>query len=348
MEQNDEITLKEVIGIIREYRQYLLSKWKTIFVAGIVGAVVGLSISIYTTPKYIATLKFIVDEGNSSSGLISLANNLGLGNATNGEQSLFSTTNIIEFLKTRTMIEATLLRPIPERKNTTYAELYIDEYNLRKDWQDKDELKNIHYKTGEQRQGFSRAKDSILGEIYTRIIEDHLSVQQTSKDNSFIEASVTSQNELFSKNFAIELIDVASEYYIKSKTQKAHTTVAVLQHQVDSVSRNLYKSMGGAAFSLDQVFGLNPAMNAQKIGSAKEEAQAQMSLAMLQELVKNLEISKIDLLNNTPVITVVESPIYPLSLKEISLTKGLFIGYVLATFLMMFYWIIKKYLNSII
>ncbi|HEY0297868.1 MAG TPA: Wzz/FepE/Etk N-terminal domain-containing protein, partial [Arachidicoccus sp.] len=331
----EEITLKELVTIVQDYWRYLLSKWKTIIIAGIIGIVIGLLISVFIKPQYKATLSFVVDEANQGGGgLAALASNFGLGGVSSG-QSLFSSSNIMEFLQTRTMLEEALLRPIREKSysNTTYAELYIKENKLDNGWEEDSILRNTYFKVGEDHITFGRAKDSILGEICTRIIEKELFVSQPDKDNSFIQIELTTTNETFSKNFPEELMDVVSEYYILSKTQKDKISVDVLQQQADSIQRNLFISMGSSANTNDQIFGLNPAMSTQRVSSVKEQAQVQMNIAILQELVKNLELAKINLLNNTPVIVIAEKPIYPLEVKKVSHTKGLIIGLILSELL---------------
>jgi hypothetical protein len=41
--KSDEMSLKELFQKIKEWRDYLLSQWKIIIIAGIVGAALGLT-----------------------------------------------------------------------------------------------------------------------------------------------------------------------------------------------------------------------------------------------------------------------------------------------------------------
>ena len=56
--ENDEITLKELLLKAKEWYTYLLSQWKTIALAGIIGALLGLGYSFYKKPIYILLCKF--------------------------------------------------------------------------------------------------------------------------------------------------------------------------------------------------------------------------------------------------------------------------------------------------
>ena len=59
---NDEISLKELIIKIKEWVIFLKTKWKTIFLAGIIGALIGLTISLFEKLTYKAVLTFAMEE----------------------------------------------------------------------------------------------------------------------------------------------------------------------------------------------------------------------------------------------------------------------------------------------
>lgn len=338
-----ELTLKDILQIIQEYKAYIFPKWKRIVIVGIIGATLGLCISIIKKPKYVGSLTFVIDEENKMGGLAGLISSFGLGGSQG--QSLSSPENVLQFLSARSLVEKTLLRPVNEDgyRDRTYADLYIKTYEMDKHWEDDDLLRGIRYKVGESRSEFSRQKDSILHNIYERLIEKkQVEIKQLNAKNSFIGVNVITRSEVFSKNFSIELVDVVSEYYITTKTQKTKLTVDVLQRQVDSINYLLHESMGEAASSLDMIYGLNPAMLTQKVSSSKQQVQVQISLAALQEMIKNLELAKIKLLDNTASFNLVDTPVYPLEVKEITIPVGILGGGILAFFMAVVFWILRK------
>lgn len=347
--EKQELTLKDLIIETRIIWKYLLSKWIIILLFVIIGSSLGVCVSLYTDSKYVGTLKFVIEEDKKAGGgLSSIASSFGLGGL-GGETSLFSSPNIIEFLKTRSMIEETLLKPVGEKnyEKMTYADLYIKKNKLRSKWKDKPTLKNLHYKIVEDRSKFTRTKDSVLGVIYSNLLQNELIVTQPNEDNSVIEITVTSKSEVFSKNFPSELIGLAAAYYSDSKTKKARNSVDILQKQVDSVKNELYASMGSAASANDKVFGLNPAMNVKRVPSAKQQVKVQVNSILLQELIKNLEISKMNLLNDTPIINVIDKPVYPLFEDKLRKLKGILIGGILSGVLITFILIIRRYLKKL-
>lgn len=348
--EKKELSLKDLILEIKSILNFLLTKWKLLLAGGVLGASIGLCVSLFSSPNYMSSLKFVIDEDKKGGGggLASLASSFGLGGIAT-DNSLFSSSNIIEFLKTRSMVEETMLRPVREKKyaKETYAELYLKASGLKEKWSDHPQLSKISYKVGEDRSEFSRLKDSVLGVVYSRFLDGELTVSQPNEDNSIIVINVSTKSEPFSKNFPLELIDVASSYYSESKTKKAKISVEILQHQVDSVTRELYSSMGSAASASDEVFGLNPAMNVKRVPSAKQQAQVKVNAAILEELVKNLEISKMNLLNDTPIINIIDKPVYPLFADRLRKIKGILVGGIVSGFLMVLYLLVRRFFKKL-
>jgi len=72
-ENNDEISLRDLIVKIRSWFYFLLSKWFILLLAGIFGGAIGLIISIYTKPKYTGTLTFVLYSESKCVNLSGLA-----------------------------------------------------------------------------------------------------------------------------------------------------------------------------------------------------------------------------------------------------------------------------------
>ncbi|MGV3629857.1 MAG: Wzz/FepE/Etk N-terminal domain-containing protein [Bacteroidota bacterium] len=347
----DELSLKEILDRISDNWKFLLKSWKTILIIGLLGGALGLGVSFLIKPKYKAFLTFILDEesqGGGGGGLASLASSIGLG-AMPSEGGLFNTPNMLEFLKTRSLIEKTLLKPV--KSNTyskkTYAELFLESKGWRENLDEKADLKKIKFMPGEDRKSFTVQKDSVLGKIYESMVEDHLSISQPNDENSILEIRVITRNEHFSKYFPESLIEVVSEYYIATKIKKAKKNVDILQLQVDSVRRELYTALVGVASTNDDVFGLNPAMNIKRVPTAKKQVDVQANSAILAELVKNLEISKMNLLNQTPLIEVIDKPIFPLEIEKLGKAKGIAFGGLIGGFLAVIFLLIRRTIKKV-
>ncbi len=65
---NEEISSKEFILKMKEWFTFLKSKWKTIFLAVVIGGLFGLAVALLSKPNYIATLTFAMEEEKGGSG----------------------------------------------------------------------------------------------------------------------------------------------------------------------------------------------------------------------------------------------------------------------------------------
>ncbi|TRX34792.1 lipopolysaccharide biosynthesis protein [Flavobacterium sp. ZT3R18] len=350
---NDEISLKELLEKAKEWYAYLLSQWKIIVIAGIIGAALGLTYSFIKKPVYTATLSFALeDEKGSGGGLgsaLGLASSLGLDLGGGGGGSIFTGSNLTELFKSRLMVEQTLLTPVTVNgKVISLAEMYIENNKWRNDWKDNPKYKNIHFLPNAKRKYFTRIHDSIMGVMYGSLSKEALSVAQKDKKIAIISVDVASTNELFSKYFCEALAKQVSKFYVDTKSKKARMNMAILEKQRDSIRRELNGAITGVAVANDNTFGLNPAMNVRRAPSARRQIDVQANTAILTELVKQSELAKVTLRKETPLIQVIDRPILPLPKERFGKAKGLMIGGFLFGFLTVLFLIVKRLLKSII
>ncbi|MFV8378235.1 lipopolysaccharide biosynthesis protein [Flavobacterium sp. LB3R33] len=347
---NEEISLKELITKIKEWFSYLLSNWKMILIAGIIGAAFGLAYSWSKKPIYIASMSFALEDeksGGGMSGAAGLASQFGLDLGASGG-GIFSGANLMELFKSRSMVERTLLKPVNlDYKSISFAEMYIQNKPWRKNWENNGKLKNIHFLPNAKRKYFTRVHDSILGVIYNDLIAGGLSVYQKDKKISIINIDVSSSNELFAKLFTDALANEVSDFYILTKSKKARINMSILEKQTDSIRRELNGAITGVAIANDVTFNLNPALNIQRVPSAKRQVDVQANTVILTELVKQFELAKVNLRKETPLIQVIDRPILPLRQEKFGKAKGIIIGVLLACFLTLFWLIIRRLLKQL-
>ncbi|KQW97669.1 Wzz/FepE/Etk N-terminal domain-containing protein [Flavobacterium sp. Root420] len=344
--ENDEISLKELIHKIKEYCKYLFNQWKIIVLAGIIGAVLGLGYSFIKKPVYTATLTFALEDEKSGGGLggaLGLASTFGIDLGTGGG-SIFTSSNLTELFKSRTMVEKTLLTPVTVNgKEISLAEMYIENNEWRDKWSNKPKLKDIKFLPDSKRKGFTRVHDSILGEIYQDLSKNSLSVAQKDKKISIITMDMASNSELFSLYFCEALARQVGKFYVDTKSKKARMNMEILKHQVDSVRGELNGAIMGVAVANDNTFNLNPAFNVRRAPSARRQVDVQANTAVLTELVKQSELAKVTLRKETPLIQVIDRPILPLRKEKLGKIEGMFTGTLLFGFLSILFFIIKSF-----
>jgi hypothetical protein len=347
---NDEISLKELIEKAKEWYVYLLSKWKIIVLAGIVGAALGLTYSFIKKPTYTATLTFALEDEKSGGGLggaLGLASSFGI-DVGGGGGSIFTGSNLTELFKSRTMVEQTLMTPVTVNgKVISLAEMYIQINKWRDNWDENPKYKNIQFLPDTKRKYFTRAHDSILGVIYGSLSKSSLSVAQKDKKISIISMDVTSTDELFSLYFCQALAKQVGTFYVETKSKKARMNMEILERQTDSIRAELNGAITGVAVANDNTFMLNPALNVRRAPSARRQVDVQANSAILTELVKQAELAKVTLRKETPLIQVIDRPILPLSKERFDKAKGLVMGGFLAGFLTVLGLIVTRLLREL-
>ncbi|MGV1012118.1 MAG: Wzz/FepE/Etk N-terminal domain-containing protein [Flavobacterium sp.] len=346
---NDEITLKELLGKAKEWYNYLLSQWKIIVLAGIVGAALGLTYSFIKKPVYTATLTYALEDGKTSGGgLGSLASSFGLdfGGSTGGA---FSGANLMELFKSRAMVEQTLLSPIVYKGATiSLAEMYIQDRNWRKNWNEKAKFKNLQFLPNADRSKFTRVQDSILGTIYGDLSKNSLSVEQKDKKVAIGTITMKATNELFAQLFTNALTETVTDFYITTKSKRAKENLDILVKQTDSIRVELNGAITGVAVANDNTFGLNPALNVKRVPSARRQVDVQANTAILTEIVKQTELAKVTLRKEMPLIQVIDQPILPLPKEKFGKAKGILLGGILAGFMAGFGLIFRRIFRQII
>jgi uncharacterized protein involved in exopolysaccharide biosynthesis len=338
---NDEISLKELIQKIQEWIAYLKTQWKLIISIAALGGIFGFVYASFQKPTYSATTTFVLEEdkggGGGLGGALGLASSFGL-DLGGGGGGLFSSTNIIELMKSRLVIEKTLLNPVQvEGKEISLADYYIQINELKQDWAKKPVLANINFPVNADRTKFSLQQDSILQTISADLKKKNLSIIQKDKKITIISLTIKTENELFSKLFCEQLLKETSDFYIETKSKKSKLNVDILQHQADSIRAELNSAITGVAAESDNVYNLNPAFNVKSSPSKRKQVDVQANTAILTQLVAQLELSKVSLRKETPLVQLIDRPILPLEKDMVGRLKSLVLGGFLAGFLTVLY-----------
>jgi hypothetical protein len=342
---NDEITLKELILKAKEWYVFLLSQWKTIVLAGIIGAILGLGYSFTKKTIYTATLTYALEDGKASGGgLGSLASSFGfdIGGA-GGNSGAFSGANLMELFKSRAMVEQTLLAPVTQNNKTiSLAEMFIQDQKWRGNWEEKPALKSITFLPNSDRAKFTRVQDSIFGLIYNDLSTNALAVDQKDKKVPIGTITMKSTNEYFAQQFNLALTQTVTDFYIETKSKRSKENMDILVRQLDSIRGELNGAMTGVAVADDNTFGLNPALNVKRLPSARRQVDVQANSAIFSELIKQTEMAKVTLRKETPLIQVIDQPILPLPKEKFGKAKGILLGGILAGFLTILGLIVRR------
>jgi hypothetical protein len=347
----EEVSFKDLLKQAGEWMRYLLSKWIFIIVFGLIGGGLGYTYAYLKKTVYIANTTFVLEEGSGGrggfGGLGGLASMAGLDIGGSDGGDIFQGENILEVYKSRQMIQKTLLTNVNyEGKKILLIDRFIDMNNMRAAWAAKPELKNIDFKDSAN---FTRAQDSLIGAFVGDIRKKYLKVEKPDKKLSIINAEVKSSDEFFSKTFNDAVVKNVNDFYTQTKTKKSLENIAILQSKADSVRNAMNGAITSAAVVDDITPNLNPARSSQRVAPIqRSQFSAETNKAVLAELIKNLELSKMNLLKEKPLIQIIDSPIYPLNKEKFGKLKGLILGGILGGFFICLILVIKKVFKDVL
>ncbi|MGB4774731.1 MAG: hypothetical protein WBP45_06150 [Daejeonella sp.] len=304
---------------------YLWTKRLQILLMAIFGAALGAGLAWYWPVTYTSRLTFVVEESKGGGGslLSGLAGQLGfdLGSIANST-GILGGDNVQELLKSRKMIKSTLLTPFRDSSALTLADKYAETSKLAEKWANK-------YNGGEtvtfpaNFKTYSRLQDSLIQVIIKRIIEKDLSVRKMDKKLTFFEVSATMRNEQVAQLFSLRLIEQATRFYIETKTKRQRINVNRLQTRADSIGRLLNKKTYAASAASSALLDINPAYTTANVNSEVQERDKRVLQTIYSEIIKNLEISRTMLMQETPTFQVVDEPELPLTKNKLGYIKSI-------------------------
>jgi hypothetical protein len=284
-------------------------------------------------PAYAASTTFILEEKSASGGgLAGIASQVGLDIGSLGSgSSLFTGDNILDIIKSRVIIEKVLLTPVSGNSGKTLADLYLEFSGLGERLPAPVSFASLG--------AHSVYQDSVLYVMYEQIAKKNVSVDRLNKKGSIFKIVTVSQNQVFSKNFAERLLKETTTYYVNVKTSAAAANVKRLQARGDSLLRVLNaKSYNAASF---QILDPNVAYKSMSVPAEVSSRDKSIVFSIYAEVTKNLEMSRIALVSQTPVIQLLDVPKYPLMddrksyvfLGIAGLLAGLLVGFFLCLYL---------------
>jgi len=346
----DEISVKELASKLKLGIKYIKSRRLILFWFCFLGILAGAAYSFIENPIYKAVSTFVLQESGHGGGLnlgqyASVASLAGIELGGGSEKGLFQGENILELYKSRLMIEKTLLTPVEVNGK---KQLLIDRYIKSKgfdNWKKKDHIESLDFNINPKK--FSRLQDSIIREI-TKFINKHiLTVTKPDKKLSIINVEIKFKDEMFAQLFNQTLVQTVNNFYIQTQTRKTFQNVQVLQHQADSVRNILDSSIGKVAASTDANPNPNPTIHSLMVPYQKKQIDVQANTAIYAEIVKNLEVSKISLRQETPLIQLIDEPMLPLEVDKVGHIAGPLIGAIAGFFLSLIYLMGARFYNFV-
>jgi uncharacterized protein involved in exopolysaccharide biosynthesis len=299
----------------------------------------GIVFVISDVKKYTAELTFVVEDQQQGGGTLGamsgMASQFGF-DIGGSSSSTFSQNNILELLKSRGVVESTLMQSRKvNKKDNLLIEHYLYINKIKDSWKTNKDLNPVSF------HGIlTQNNDSVSGGVWMNIIEEKLVVELQSDEANIINLSYISVDEGFAKTFVEALIEQMSKMYITHQTAQASKTLDFLTSRSDSVFIEL--EIAEEEFAKIKDINQRIVKASGRLKELQLMRRVEVLNAMYLEIVKNLELSKITLLNQTPIIHILDKPILPLKIeKKSKLFFGL-LGAFLGGFLSLVFFVFRK------
>ncbi|MEQ7800917.1 Wzz/FepE/Etk N-terminal domain-containing protein [Pedobacter sp. ASV1-7] len=350
-EEQDEISLRDIALKLKKLFNYLAGKWLIITIFCIIGAVIGYMYATWKKPVYTASTTFVIENGEGRGGMgqyAGLASMVGLDIGSSGG-GIFQGDNILELYKSRTMIENTLLTAVDDNgKPKLLLNRFIEFNGLKDSWKGTI-YEGVTFDLHSKDSTLTRLQNSILTTIIADINKNYLVVDKADKMSSIIKVDIKAKDEFFAKEFNDQIVKSVNDFYIQTKTKKSIENIKILTLKTDSVRSVMNGAIYSAAKIADATPNLNPTREVQRAAPIqRSQFNAETNRTILGELVKNLEMSKMGLLKESPLIQVIDQPVYPLNVTALSTIKGALMGALLMGFIIIMILISKRIFNNIL
>jgi hypothetical protein len=182
--------------------------------------------------------------------------------------------------------------------------------------------------------------------VRKNVLLNDLIVQKIDRKASLIEVKAVMQDEKLSQLFAERLVSIATAKYIESKTKVKVANVRQLQNRADSFATLLNLKTLVSAKSQQSLLDVNPAIKTVPVTAEISSRDKTMIATIFAEVVKNLELSKTLLSQESPLIQMVDTSTLPLIQEKTSKITALLVGFASGAFAMFLFLIGKKFYKN--
>jgi hypothetical protein len=328
-------------GWVTKIKLVISAHFKLVLMVVAVGAALGLAYSIFKPVRYNAEITFSVEDSKSIGGglLSSLGGSIGMdiGSLSGAGNGVLSGDNVLSLLKSKSMMAECLKTPYPLGNNASaasgkqtaianyvIADRYADVYGLREKWAGNKKIGRAIY-FGQPDQNL-RLQDSLLKLIIKRIEEKELSVIKPDKKLSFFNIAINTKDEMMSMLITQGIIKIATDFYVNAKVGRLKSNIERLEKRTDSISNLLNQQTYAATEDARLLLNVNPADINAPVYSEISQRDKMVLTSIYAELMKNLEVSKAALIQETPTVQIVDQPSFPLERIETKWYEGILLG----------------------
>lgn len=300
----NETNLYDYLAIVKGvFSQLWNRKWIILAITAVFATVTFFYFKLNKKPvQYVANCTFMLYD--SDKGINSLSSVLGANTASGTSNKDL----IIYLLGSRRIIEDMLLSPAYfNGKEDLVVNHYARAHKFEETWNNHPLLKDFRFKK-KQDIAYSDFQDSVLGGIVNNISgQESFDIDMKSWKMSM---SYRDEDEHFAKLIVEKQIESLCAFYISRKRVKGVETVDFLQQKRDSLTNALRGTEMAFAAWKDSNQRLIKATGGAEEG--KFRGDITMLNSALLESTRQLEMAKLTLLDESPIVQTIDTPKYPL------------------------------------
>lgn len=345
----DQFSFNDIVKKVVSFKNLITKNWKTLILAIILGTASGYLFELLTRkpPVYIAKIVFNLENsgGGSGGGLSDLASAFGISGPNSASAGLFSGDNFIELLKTKNLYNRAILSEVDvEGKKYIFGNYYLQRSGLLK-YELKDDIQIKNFKFTHDRYDSATVDERKMVRLVQNYLMPYTLIVNESKKASFLSLAVSTRNDTLSYVWANLYLKIVTDFYKETKTQKTRELLVLIDHRVDSLRRELYRTQGAAARYADQnqqIIVQEGLIQQQRLQSNSGQLQG-----MYFEALKNLDNLKFSIAKETPLFNRIDDAELPISPEPAPTKKGTIIGSMIGLLLAIIYVAFKQSLNEI-
>lgn len=313
-------------GRLYETFLHLLKNWYFLILAALISGCIGYYFIYKVKPTYTATISFVLStDQKASNPLAGLAAQLGVDASTAGSENIFSGDNIIELFKSRKLIGKALLSEVDANTHESLIDYMI------KIQQGPAQQKYIPFPKDPSKYN---SQETALYRKCISSVAGKFTVFKKDKKLIFYIISATTGDDNLSYYLAKYMLQETSNFFIDIKTKSAASGLKLLRLEADTLDMILSQTYRSTANTIDRSYNLNPSITVQRSGTLLNQVKINAYGAAYIEVMRNLEMAKINLQKETPLYRIIDEPELPLGAQVPNITSHVKTASLIGLFIM--------------
>lgn len=335
----EEISVKDIILQINSYLKEILRNWKIVVLLCLIFVSFFVHNHLVHVTTYNSELRFLVEGQSGGGGITSLLGSLGIKKG--GKVNPYK---IVEVAQSTKILNKLLSSKRNGEKNI--ANRIFDAYELREKWSSDDlDLSNYSYTSDDENEVHNIVVKSLSSFLWGIEKTNGKIKFSFNEDNGIYTVLTRLKDDQLAVDVTKELYDLVRNFFEDEIFLNQNLSAKILKDKSDSIKISRDLKVFELARHEDKNQNLVRKISNAKATILRQEIQA-LNFAY-GEVLKNYEMTDVNLKDLQPLFMEIETPFLPLMPNNSSLFKNLMFGLIFGTFLSCGFIIFRKIYRDI-